>query len=249
MKQTEQIISHLIQNMSNDTSLVIVSDHGRDDVRDHGGNSLGELHTVFAMYQKGNTFEVDPMSKSILSQGKLRVISFMSLASTISNILQTSIPFSNVGAFRPEYLVYDDDASNFDIHKDVFKSVLLNELQITKYIEHYIAVAHKIKAQKGVIHLMEQFLHELKQNKDKMFEILSKIQSESQKNGQTTNDEIIKMIQSYQTVSFSDKVEKFDNELNELWSIPNSENNYYLFAIAIIFFLVLQPVITCTVKY
>ena len=242
MKQTEEIISHLIQNMSDDTSLVIVSDHGRDDTRDHGGNSLGELHTIFAMYQKDIKFKIDPMEKSILHQGKLRVVPFISLASTISNILQTYVPFSNVGVLRPEYLIYENNSSDFEIYKDIFKSVLLNELQITTYIQHYISVADK-DSQKSVIQLMQSFLDEISNNKEKMVEILKRIKGKSQDNSQNEKLEIISMIKDYQTTNFSDKVNSFNSKLNELWSMPNTKNTWYLIAIALLF-LTLQPAVT-----
>lgn len=249
IKKTEQFIKSFIDNLTNNITLVILSDHGRDDNRDHGGDTLGELYTMFSMHQKDLNFKVNPMDQTVLSsQEKLDVIPHISIASTMSNLLQTFIPFSNIGAFRPEYLIYNDTQSEYDIHKDILKTVLLNGLQIIKYIKRY-KEAENGSSFKEIIDSMDNLTNDLNAHYDEVFEILSKIDKENS-NTDKKSDSKEKIIQSIIKIQrmFSQRIESFDNEMKTIWAIPNTKLIPYLFVVTLMFLFTFIA-ISCEIKY
>ena len=223
--------------MTNDTTLVIVSDHGRDDIRDHGGNTLGELFTVFSMYQKGLKFKIDPIKENNVTDEKLRIVPFISITSTISNLLQTYIPFSNVGVLLPEYLIYNESNSQYEIYSDLFKSLLLNELQLIIYVKEYISLATDHIYQASVVKL-NNFLKDLDKNRDKTFEILQKMRINNSKINNETSSSIIEMIKSYH-LFLKTKADSIASSLDPLLISPSPSYSWFLVAISLLFLIVL----------
>ena len=50
LRDTEEIISQVIEKMDDKTTLIVFGDHGMTDDGNHGGGSLLELRTVFFAY-------------------------------------------------------------------------------------------------------------------------------------------------------------------------------------------------------
>ena len=115
-------ITKTIKNMDNDTTLMIMGDHGMDIKGDHGGDSLLETMTALLVYSK-NFGSVDAptdiLSSSLLNASiytqlqetpifrnirQQRIILQVDLVPTISLLIGTHIPFSNLGTIIYELL-------------------------------------------------------------------------------------------------------------------------------------------------
>ncbi|KZV66984.1 hypothetical protein PENSPDRAFT_654420 [Peniophora sp. CONT] len=139
LKEMNEVLGKVVQEMEKDTLLVVLGDHGMDRRGDHGGD--GELETssglwiysktplsVRASYvvpeaQTGKTFPGAPAPSRSIQQ--------IDILPTLSLLLGLPIPFNNLGTVIPEVFWRDRDGA------DYVDALSLNAAQIHRYLTAY----------------------------------------------------------------------------------------------------------------
>lgn len=114
LAQMDQVLRDVVNQLDDDTLLVVLGDHGMDQKGNHGGDSDLETSAAMWLYSKGSPFSRSAASLSGLpadllptsvfpgSTAPLRRINQIDLTSTLSILLGIPIPFNNLGAVVPE---------------------------------------------------------------------------------------------------------------------------------------------------
>ena len=233
LKRTEKMIKRYIEELPDNTTLVIFTDHGRGEFRDHGGSSDAETHIMFSMFNKDAKFRIDEETDHF--QTKLESFSQVSVAATVSTLFQTNFPFNNVGPIRPEYLVYNNDTSEFDMRVDMLKTIIRNELQISDYIHFYLKSDDV--GNPDVEKIMKKYIKDYDNHKKDLFAILAKIKAMkgSKSVNETAHSMLFEDIDEYRETSYN-RISQFSRNLNIVWSIPNIDYKHVLMFIG--FFMV-----------
>jgi len=141
LSEMSQVIRAIIDNMDNETLLIVVGDHGMDDKGDHGGDSELEVTTAMLMYSK--TQLTSPNHASYLKNNGLveyqetknfinwRTINQIDFTSTFSNLMGISIPFGNLGYIIPELFMNGNDSTSLLVHCES------NTLQLLTFLKEY----------------------------------------------------------------------------------------------------------------
>ncbi|ODQ82982.1 hypothetical protein BABINDRAFT_31375 [Babjeviella inositovora NRRL Y-12698] len=109
--QMDEILRQVVDELDDDTLLVVLGDHGMTRTGDHGGDSPEELEAaVFFHAKRPFIHRKLPENYDIAFQGRNhRAVNQIDLVPTLSLLLGLPIPFNNLGApidelFRPEQL-------------------------------------------------------------------------------------------------------------------------------------------------
>ena len=89
--------------MDNDTVLLAFGDHGMTDNGGHGGETENELRTILFAYAKGGLpikAHKSPEVRKTLNKLQ-RDVKQLDMPSILASILDTEIPFSNLGVLHP----------------------------------------------------------------------------------------------------------------------------------------------------
>lgn len=98
LNQMDDVFRRLIDELDNDTLLVVMGDHGMDTKGDHGGESDDEIEAALWMYSKRGVFgRSQPAYTTPPANAKIRPISQIDLVPTLSLLLGMPIPFNNLG--------------------------------------------------------------------------------------------------------------------------------------------------------
>lgn len=137
--QMDKVIRDVIQNMNNDTVLLVFGDHGMTRTGDHGGDSEDEIYSALFIY--------NPMlhNKNILNNED-SVVNQIDLVPTFSLLLGIPIPFSNLGSvivplFASLSYHYNGNMENLDNYTKqlifVVSALSINSQQVDHYISAY----------------------------------------------------------------------------------------------------------------
>lgn len=98
LNQMDQVFRRMIQEIDDDTLLVVMGDHGMDTKGDHGGESDDEIEAALWMYSKKGLFgRKDPADVTPPASAKIRPVGQIDLVPTLSLLLGMPIPFNNLG--------------------------------------------------------------------------------------------------------------------------------------------------------
>lgn len=98
LAQMDEFIRHLVDEIDDDTLLVVLGDHGMDAKGDHGGESDDEVEAALWMYSKKAVFgRTSPENASPPQNAKIRPVSQIDLVPTLALLLGLPIPFNNLG--------------------------------------------------------------------------------------------------------------------------------------------------------
>jgi phosphatidylinositol glycan class O len=98
LNQMDEIFRRMIDELDNDTLLVVMGDHGMDTKGDHGGESDNEIEAALWMYSKKGVFGRSlPAYSTPPANAKIRPVSQIDLVPTLSLLLGMPIPFNNLG--------------------------------------------------------------------------------------------------------------------------------------------------------
>lgn len=142
-KQTEMdyVIHDLYDNViDEDTLLVVMGDHGMNDVGNHGGSSAGETHAgMVFLSPKLSKYpffkDVEAPYETPLNEDDEPTFEFMKqiqqidLVPTIAAMFNVPIPQNSVGILIPEFLSFlDDDMKNIKIQENLRQLSILNNV-------------------------------------------------------------------------------------------------------------------------
>mgnify|MGYP001214737887 CR=1 FL=1 len=130
--QMNDVLERVVENMDEETLLVVLGDHGMDRSGDHGGDGVLETSTAMWLYSKGPALTHNPVPSGLLQFKTFpgttqphRAIQQIDLIPTLSLLLGLPIPFNNLGSVIPE------------LFGDLQTALQLNAKQIYKYLQTY----------------------------------------------------------------------------------------------------------------
>lgn len=148
-KEMNDIIEKIYHSISDETLLVVVGDHGMNELGNHGGSSAGETSAATIFFSK--KFSMLPSSTFTSTTAPLpvsndynyyRSISQTDIVPTLSALLNFPIPLNSLGVILEEMLCMWNSSSE--------KLLILeqNILQITKIMEYNFPGFTKIDVEK-----------------------------------------------------------------------------------------------------
>ncbi|EAT91161.1 GPI ethanolamine phosphate transferase 3 [Parastagonospora nodorum] len=98
LNQMDEVFRRMIEELDDDTLLVVMGDHGMDTKGDHGGESEDEIEAALWMYSKKGVFgRSSPAYVTPPHSAKVRPVAQIDLVPTLSLLLGMPIPFNNLG--------------------------------------------------------------------------------------------------------------------------------------------------------
>lgn len=128
--EMNQVIRNVTEQMDDETTLVIIGDHGMTQTGDHGGESTDEVDALFFMYSKGTPLlseEYDEYNKTIQQ---------IDLVPLLSTLLGVPIPYSNLGQINFQ-LIPDVKVDSFLRYQLALLHLWQNARQIQNYFQQY----------------------------------------------------------------------------------------------------------------
>ena len=134
LSQMDKVIRGIIEQLDEETLLVIMGDHGMDTKGDHGGESDDEVEAALWMYSRKGIFGREHNGfKEPPRTAKERPVGQIDLVPTLSLLLGMPIPFNNLGTPIAEAFV-GSSAPNW--HNLAFVNALTSA-QIRRYQHEY----------------------------------------------------------------------------------------------------------------
>ncbi|KAL1796072.1 hypothetical protein ACET3X_006296 [Alternaria dauci] len=137
LNQMDDVFRRMIQEIDDDTLLVVMGDHGMDGKGDHGGESDDEIQAALWMYSKKGVFGRSyPAYITPPANAKTRPVGQIDLVPTLSLLLGLPIPFNNLGKPIEEAFI----GKNGDDYKNLAAVNRLTAAQIHNYQHEYAKV-------------------------------------------------------------------------------------------------------------
>jgi phosphatidylinositol glycan class O len=134
LDQMNSVIERMINQLDEDTLLVVMGDHGMDAKGDHGGESDDEVQAALWMYSKQGLFgRTSPEHRVPPATAKDRPVGQIDLVPTLSLLLGMPIPFNNLGAPIAEAFI----GPKGDDFKNLAAVNRLTAAQIRRYQNEY----------------------------------------------------------------------------------------------------------------
>uniref|UniRef100_A0A1Q3F5Z1 Putative glycosylphosphatidylinositol anchor synthesis protein n=1 Tax=Culex tarsalis TaxID=7177 RepID=A0A1Q3F5Z1_CULTA len=128
--EMNEVIRNVTEQMDDESTLVIIGDHGMTQTGDHGGESSDEVNALFFMYSKGTPLlseEYDEYNKTIQQ---------IDLVPLLSTLLGVPIPYSNLGQINFQ-LLPDAKVDSFLRYQLALLHLWQNARQIQNYFQQY----------------------------------------------------------------------------------------------------------------
>jgi phosphatidylinositol glycan class O len=137
LNQMDEVFRRMIEEIDDDTLLVVMGDHGMDGKGDHGGESDDEIQAALWMYSKKGVFgRSSPAYALPPANAKTRPVGQIDLVPTLSLLLGMPIPFNNLGKPIEEAFIGKDGAD----YKNLATVNRLTAAQIQNYQHEYAKV-------------------------------------------------------------------------------------------------------------
>ncbi|ORX95060.1 hypothetical protein K493DRAFT_315198 [Basidiobolus meristosporus CBS 931.73] len=155
LTQMNQMIATTLEQIDDETIVLIMGDHGMDAKGDHGGDSPLEVEsTLFVHFknaegQRQLLNEVHAALKSLDAQEEdwssytldydrpHRTIPQIDFVPTLSLLLGIPIPFNNLGTVIPELFVHSEDGSVGQGLANLLEVTQVNAHQVYQYVHEY----------------------------------------------------------------------------------------------------------------
>ncbi|XP_006814141.1 GPI ethanolamine phosphate transferase 3, catalytic subunit-like [Saccoglossus kowalevskii] len=151
LSQMNDVIRSVVETISNETVLFIFGDHGMTSTGDHGGDSADELSAALFVYSPSQLMHPDTVLLNPL-QKNYKTLSQVDLVPTLSLLLGTPIPFSNLGSVMTDLFTFEDKSPSSSYSVAVLKSIealRLNSYQVKRYIDEYSRVSDEFPHQRA----------------------------------------------------------------------------------------------------
>lgn len=113
LKQMNDVIGDVIDQIDDKTLLIVMGDHGMDSTGNHGGDSPDELESTLFMYSKNKKFHINKKSPDHYDTRNIgksyRSVNQIDLVPTLSLLLGLPIPHNNLGFPIDEVFGNDKD--------------------------------------------------------------------------------------------------------------------------------------------
>ncbi|KAE8825486.1 hypothetical protein PTNB85_05915 [Pyrenophora teres f. teres] len=137
LNQMDDVFRRMIEEVDDDTLLVVMGDHGMDAKGDHGGESDDEIQAALWMYSKKGVFgRSDPAYVTPPRNAHIRPVGQIDLVPTLSLLLGMPIPFNNLGKPIEEAFI----GKSGDDFNNLATVNRLTAAQIHKYQHEYAKV-------------------------------------------------------------------------------------------------------------
>ncbi|KAK7187214.1 uncharacterized protein CC84DRAFT_1113637 [Paraphaeosphaeria sporulosa] len=137
LKQMDDVIRRMIEQLDDSTLLVVMGDHGMDAKGDHGGESDDEIQAALWMYSKQERFgRSSPSFNTPPATAKERPVAQIDLVPTLSLLLGMPIPFNNLGKPIEEAFI---GTQGID-YENLATVNRLTSAQIYRYQQEYASV-------------------------------------------------------------------------------------------------------------
>ncbi|XP_065087851.1 GPI ethanolamine phosphate transferase 3 [Ochlerotatus camptorhynchus] len=130
LSEMDAVIRNVTEQMDDETTLLVIGDHGMTQTGDHGGESSDEVNALFFMYSKGVpllTEEYDEHKKEIQQ---------IDLIPLLSVLLGVPIPYSNLGQINFQ-LLPDKKIDSFLRYQVALLHLWQNARQVQSYFQQY----------------------------------------------------------------------------------------------------------------
>jgi phosphatidylinositol glycan class O len=98
LRQMNGVFERMIEELDDETLLVVMGDHGMDVKGDHGGESDDEVEAALWLYSKRGIFgRTEPAFVKPPATAKIRPVGQIDLVPTLALLLGIPIPFNNLG--------------------------------------------------------------------------------------------------------------------------------------------------------
>jgi phosphatidylinositol glycan class O len=140
LQQMNDVLTHVVELLDDDTLLIVLGDHGMDRSGDHGGDGVLETSSALWVYSKALPISQTsiPVPSGLVryttypgSTVPHRAIQQIDIVPTLSLLLGLPIPFNNLGTVIPELFWRDRYGS------DLSRALELNAAQIKTYLDTY----------------------------------------------------------------------------------------------------------------
>ncbi|KAF8324164.1 uncharacterized protein EI90DRAFT_3000848 [Cantharellus anzutake] len=147
LEQMDDVLRRVVNEMDDDTLLVVLGDHGMDAKGDHGGD--GDLETSAAMWVYSKSVPLSDGSANVpslmrstrtfpRSSAPHRSIQQIDILPSIAFLLGLPIPFNNLGSIIPEFFMRSTTSSYFSTPTYILDDVMrLNAKQVLSYLRAY----------------------------------------------------------------------------------------------------------------
>lgn len=135
LKDTNKLITEIVESLEKDMMLFVIGDHGMTETGDHGGDSPSEIEAAMFVYS------TNPLLKGFAVNGS-NSVNQIDLVPTLSSILGTPIPFSNLGSVILDCLPSQQAETTGGRLLHPLQSLWRNIAQTKQYIEIYSADAN-----------------------------------------------------------------------------------------------------------
>ncbi|XP_055687735.1 GPI ethanolamine phosphate transferase 3 [Lutzomyia longipalpis] len=129
LTEMDTMVRKVIDEMPNDTMLIVLGDHGMTTSGDHGGDSVDELTSLIFAYSKGS---------DLIGVRNVSTMQQIDLVPTLAAIFGTPIPFSNLGTVNINLL--PDDSGGMPRLETLLLHLWQNAKQVQKYFQQYAQV-------------------------------------------------------------------------------------------------------------
>ncbi len=153
LEQMNDILSRVMDQVENDTLLIVMGDHGMSADGNHGGATDDETGAALFLYSPDTALvdlELLPealASPEVTQRGKKEVFQ-VDFVPTISLLLGLPIPFGNLGQVIPEVFFFhstteDDEEASIRLKKlgKLNEALALNVHQVRQYLQTYVGIA------------------------------------------------------------------------------------------------------------
>ena len=140
LQQMNDVLKRVVDQMDDETLLVVLGDHGMDPKGDHGGDGILETASATWIYSKSTPLKllpIDTVPPSLLTNTTFpdsplshRSIQQIDLVPSLALLLGLPIPFNNLGNVIPELFLRGDDFNT---------AMKLNSQQIKSFLDAYRA--------------------------------------------------------------------------------------------------------------
>lgn len=184
LEQMNEILSRVIDQVENDTLLIVMGDHGMSADGNHGGATDDETGAALFLYSR-DTALVDlkrlpeALASPEVTQRRKKEVFQVDFVPSISLLLGLPIPFGNLGQVIPELFFFTEDEKKGEEEEDSIRlkklgklneALALNMHQVRQYLETYVGIARmdlrEIESLEVTYQHAQALAHKVAQDKD-----------------------------------------------------------------------------------